>query len=60
MDEINRMIIWGNHSSTQYPDISHASIKGKWAKSVVDMKWYEGEFVPKVQKRGAEIIDARG
>mmetsp|Transcript_30268 Transcript_30268/g.116108 ORF Transcript_30268/g.116108 Transcript_30268/m.116108 type:complete len:427 (-) Transcript_30268:178-1458(-) len=60
VDEINRMIIWGNHSSTQYPDISHASIKGKWAKSVVDMKWYEGEFVPKVQKRGAEIIDARG
>jgi len=60
VDDIDRMIIWGNHSSTQYPDISHASIKGKWAKSVVDQMWYEKEFVPRVQKRGAEIIEARG
>eukprot|EP00188_Purpureofilum_apyrenoidigerum_P000773 Plantae.Rhodophyta-Purpureofilum_apyrenoidigerum.ctg13759.p1 GENE.Plantae.Rhodophyta-Purpureofilum_apyrenoidigerum.ctg13759~~Plantae.Rhodophyta-Purpureofilum_apyrenoidigerum.ctg13759.p1 ORF type:complete len:477 (-),score=111.20 Plantae.Rhodophyta-Purpureofilum_apyrenoidigerum.ctg13759:450-1880(-) len=60
ISDVDRMIIWGNHSSTQYPDISHASVKGKWAKSAIDQKWYEKEFVPRVQKRGAEIIDARG
>lgn len=59
--QVDRVIIWGNHSSTQYPDLSHARIDGKWAKSVIsDDKWIRDEFIPRVQKRGAEVIDARG
>lgn len=58
--DIERMIIWGNHSSTQYPDISHAMVKGTAAKSLVDQSWIENEFIPTVQKRGAAIIQARG
>lgn len=59
--DVDRVIIWGNHSATQYPDISHARINGKWAKSVInDEKWIRDDFIPRVQKRGAEIIDARG
>lgn len=59
--EVDRVIIWGNHSSTQYPDLSHARIGGKWAKSVInDDKWIKEELVPRVQRRGAEVIDARG
>ena len=54
------MIIWGNHSSTQYPDIHHASVKGKPAIAQVDMDWYEKTFIPDVQQRGAAIIKARG
>lgn len=58
---VDRVIIWGNHSTTQYPDLSHARIEGKWAKSVIsDDKWIREEFIPRVQKRGAEVIDARG
>lgn len=59
--DVDRVIIWGNHSATQYPDISHARIAGKWAKSIVnDEKWTREEFIPRVQKRGAEVIGARG
>lgn len=59
--DVDRVIIWGNHSATQYPDLSHARIGGKWAKSVInDEKWITKDFIPRVQKRGAEIIDARG
>lgn len=59
--DVDRVIIWGNHSSTQYPDLSHARIKGQWAKSIItDEKWIHGDFIPRVQKRGAEIIGARG
>lgn len=59
--QVDRVIIWGNHSSTQYPDLSHARVNGKWAKSVIsDDKWIRDEFIPRVQKRGAEVIDARG
>jgi malate dehydrogenase len=54
------MIIWGNHSATQYPDISHATIAGKPAKAMVDQGWLEGDFIPTVQQRGAAIIKARG
>ncbi len=55
-----RMIIWGNHSSTQYPDISHALISGDPASDAVDKDWYVNEFIPTVQQRGAAIIKARG
>jgi malate dehydrogenase len=58
--DVRRFIIWGNHSSTQYPDISHATIGGKAAKSLVDQKWVEETFIPVVQQRGAAIIKARG
>src|SRR5574337_928264 len=58
--DIRRMTIWGNHSSTQYPDIHHATVNGKAAMSLVDQAWYENEFIPTVQQRGAAIIKARG
>jgi malate dehydrogenase len=59
-NDIEKMIIWGNHSSTQYPDISHTTVKGKPAKSLVDQAWIEKDFIPTVQQRGAAIIKARG
>jgi malate dehydrogenase len=58
--EIKKVTIWGNHSSTQYPDIHHASVDGKPALALVDQAWYEKEFIPTVQQRGAAIIKARG
>ena len=58
--DIRRMTIWGNHSSTQYPDISHATIDGAPAKDHVEQAWIEDDFIPTVQKRGAAIIKARG
>ena len=58
--DVAKMIIWGNHSSTQYPDISHAIVKGKAAKGLVDDTWYKDTFIPVVQQRGAAIIKARG
>jgi malate dehydrogenase len=58
--DIGRMTIWGNHSSTQYPDISHATIGGKPAADLVDAAWVVDDFIPTVQQRGAAIIKARG
>lgn len=58
--EIQKMVIWGNHSSTQYPDLHHCKVGGKDAMSLVDQAWYENDFIPTVQKRGAAIIAARG
>lgn len=58
--DIARMTIWGNHSATQYPDIHHCTVGGKPATSLVDEAWMRDEFIPRVQKRGAEVIDARG
>ena len=59
--EITNMTIWGNHSATQYPDLFNAKIGGKNAAEVVnDQEWLENEFIPKVAKRGAAIIEARG
>ena len=61
VSEIERMIIWGNHSATQYPDISHATISGKPAAEVIDdQAWVEDQFISRVQQRGAEVIEARG
>lgn len=57
---IRRMTIWGNHSSTQYPDLNHAVVDGKPARSLVDEKWIAESFIPVVQQRGAAIIKARG
>ncbi len=58
--DIKKMTIWGNHSSTQYPDLHHATVAGKPALSLVDQTWYESAFIPTVQQRGAAIIKARG
>lgn len=58
--EIRRMTIWGNHSATQYPDIGECTVAGAPATDLVDEAWYRDTFIPKVQKRGAEIIQARG
>lgn len=60
VSDIKKMTIWGNHSTTQYPDISNTTIAGKSACDMVDRGWYENEFIPRVAKRGAEIIAARG
>ncbi|HLF30386.1 MAG TPA: malate dehydrogenase [Xanthomonadales bacterium] len=57
---INKMVIWGNHSSTQYPDIRFAQVNGKAATGLVEQDWYRGTFIPVVQQRGAAIIKARG
>ncbi|MGD8920263.1 MAG: malate dehydrogenase [Gammaproteobacteria bacterium] len=58
--EIRRMTIWGNHSATQYPDISHTLVAGRAATELVDRPWVENDFIPTVQQRGAAIIKARG
>ena len=58
--DIKNMTIWGNHSSTQYPDLHHVTVDGAAALDQVDQDWYEGEFIPTVQQRGAAIIKARG
>jgi malate dehydrogenase len=60
VNEIRKLTIWGNHSSTQYPDLSHALVKGKPARELVDQKWIEESFIPTVQQRGAAVIKARG
>ena len=58
--DIKNVIIWGNHSATQYPDIHHATVKGAAAEPMVDDAWYQDTFIPDVQQRGAAIIKARG
>ena len=58
--DIQRMIVWGNHSATQVPDVTHAVVAGTPAGELVDRDWVESEFVPTVQQRGAAIIGARG
>jgi malate dehydrogenase len=57
---IRKVAIWGNHSATQYPDLNHATINGKPAMEQVDESWVRESFIPRVQKRGAEVIEARG
>ena len=61
VSDVKKLTVWGNHSSTQYPDLFHAEIHGKSAASVInDQRWIEETFIPTVQKRGAAIIEARG
>ena len=60
VNDIKRMIVWGNHSATQYPDISHCTVRGRPAADLVPSNWYRDEFIPTVQQRGAAIIKARG
>ncbi|MES1981734.1 MAG: malate dehydrogenase [Pseudomonadota bacterium] len=59
--DIKKMVIWGNHSGTQYPDLTHAEIRGRRVLDILpDHDWIEDEFIPTVQKRGAAVIEARG
>jgi malate dehydrogenase len=58
--EIKKVIIWGNHSATQYPDLHHATVQGKPALSVVEASWFKDTYIPTVQQRGAAVIKARG
>jgi malate dehydrogenase len=59
--DVHKVIIWGNHSSTQYPDYHHATLQGQAASQFInDTQWYEHTFIPTVQQRGAAIIKARG
>jgi malate dehydrogenase len=58
--DVTNMTIWGNHSTTQYPDLFHAKVKGQPAIELVDQEWYANEYIPTVAKRGAAIIEARG
>ena len=59
--DIKKMIIWGNHSGTQYPDLDHAEIRGRLVRDILaDQDWVENEFIPTVQRRGAAVIEARG
>ncbi len=58
--DLRKVVIWGNHSATQYPDLHHATVRGKPALSLVDDAWYKEQFIPIVQLRGAAIIKARG
>ena len=57
---VSNMTIWGNHSATQYPDLYHAKVSGETASDKVEQSWYENDFIPTVQQRGAAIIKARG
>lgn len=59
--DIKKMIVWGNHSGTQYPDLDHAEIRGRLVRDILpDQEWVEAEFIPTVQQRGAAVIAARG
>ena len=61
VSEITNMTIWGNHSTTQYPDLTHAKVSGESAWDAIDDEaWIKDEFIPRVQKRGAEVIETRG
>jgi malate dehydrogenase len=60
VNDVKRLVIWGNHSSTQYPDIHQATVRGKPALKLVDENWIKNEFIPTVQQRGAAVIKARG
>ena len=58
--EVRKVTIWGNHSATQYPDLSHATVRSNLAADVLDPLWIRETFIPRVQRRGTEIIEARG
>lgn len=58
--ELEHLVVWGNHSATQFPDISYATVGGEKIVEKLDHDWYVNEFIPRVAKRGAEIIEVRG
>lgn len=60
VNDISNMTIWGNHSATQYPDLFNTKVDGQSAIDLVDQDWYENDYIPTIQQRGAAIIKARG
>lgn len=60
VSDIEKVVVWGNHSPTMSPDLAWATVKGKPVLDLVDAEWYNKTFIPRVQKRGAEIIENRG
>jgi malate dehydrogenase len=60
VQDVQDLVVWGNHSPTMFPDLFNAKVNGEAAIDKVDLDWYENEYIPRVGKRGAEIIDARG
>ncbi len=60
VEDVQDLVVWGNHSPTMFPDLFNAKVNGQNAADQVDMDWYENEYIPRVGKRGAEIIEARG
>ena len=60
VNDVSNMTVWGNHSATQYPDLFNTKVSGEAAIGLVDQQWYEDDFIPTVQQRGAAIIKARG
>ena len=60
VEDVQDLAVWGNHSPTMFPDLFNAKVNGERAVDKVDMEWYENEYLPRVGKRGAEIIEARG
>ncbi|GAA1183285.1 Malate dehydrogenase [Corynebacterium glaucum] len=59
-EEFSRVVVWGNHSDTQFPDLTYAQLRGENVSDQIDQNWYTEEFIPRVAKRGAEIIEVRG
>ncbi|HUR86835.1 MAG TPA: malate dehydrogenase [Solirubrobacteraceae bacterium] len=60
VDDVDDLVVWGNHSPSMFPDLFNATVNGERAADQVDMDWYENEYIPRVGKRGAEVIAARG
>ena len=60
IDEVKKVIVWGNHSNTQVPDLSKPEVSGEEIKEIMNTNWYIKDFIPRIQNRGAEIIEARG
>jgi malate dehydrogenase len=60
VEDVQDLVVWGNHSPTMFPDLFNATVNGQRAVDLIDLDWYENEYIPRVGKRGAEIIDARG
>jgi malate dehydrogenase len=60
VSDVEDLVVWGNHSPTMFPDLFNAKVNGQRAMDQVDLEWYENEYIPRVGKRGAEIIEARG
>jgi len=58
--DVDDLVVWGNHSPSMFPDLFNATVNGERAADQVDMDWYENEYIPRVGKRGAEVIEARG
>jgi malate dehydrogenase len=60
VDAVADLVVWGNHSPSMFPDLFNATVNGERAVDQIDMDWYENEYIPRVGKRGAEVIEARG